>query len=110
MASFKLKDSNIYPMPGSNNQALHLGTIGHGLKEYVVFTYIHGPAQGNTYIEEVVLNSVNWSEDVFANLKFIDDDNLAYDLTRFVEEKGLTDPKKIAETLMDRGKFGWMIQ
>lgn len=110
MASFKLKDSNIYPMPGSQDQALHLGTIGHGLREYVVFTYVHGPAQGNTYIEEVVLNTVDWQRDVFANLKFIEEDSLAFDLARFAEEKGLTDPKKLAQVLMDRGKFGWMIQ
>ena len=68
-----------------------------------------GPAQGNTYIEEVVLTSVDFSKDVYANCKFIDDDNLAYDLAKFVEDKQLVDTKKIAEELIDRGKFGWMM-
>ena len=106
---FTVKDSNIYPMPGSAGQALHLATITHGLKEYVVFVYITGPAQGNTYIEEVVVTSVDFSSDVFAHCKFIEDDNLAYDLAKFVEEKQLINQRKIAETLLDRGKFSWIM-
>ena len=73
---------------------LHLGTIGYGLREFIVMHCRRGPHNGQTYIEEVVLNNVDFSTDVFANCKFIDDDNLAQDLAAFAEEKGLLDIRK----------------
>ena len=76
---------------------LHIGTIGYGLREFIAMLCIAGPKQGSFYIEEVVLNTVDFTNDVFANLKFIDDDNLAIDLAAFVEEKNLRDMSRIAE-------------
>jgi len=84
---------------------LHLGTIGYGLREFIVMTCIYGPHYGKTYIEEVVLTSVNFSEDVYANCKFIEDDNLAEDLAKFAEEKQLTSIGNRANELIDTGKF-----
>jgi len=69
---------------------------------------VHGPQKGKTYIEEVVLNTVDWTSDVFANLKFIDDDNLAFDLAKYAEENGLTDMKKVAERLFSTGRQSWL--
>ena len=57
------------------------------------------------YIEEVVLISQSWTEDVTAHCKFIEDDNLANDLAEFVQEQGLLDMKKIINQLMDQGKL-----
>lgn len=73
---------------------LHLGTIEDGFHEYIVMVCLKGPKSGQCYIEEVVLNTVDYSKDVFANCKFIEDDNLAFDLAKFAEMKGLTDIKK----------------
>lgn len=95
-------------MPG-NSHMLHLGTIEYGLREFVVMTCVGaGEHNGKTYIEEVVLTSQSYSEDVTAHCKFIEDDNLAFDLAKFAEEQGLTDMKKRAEELQDRQKLGWM--
>lgn len=89
---FKVKNSNAFLVP-NNPHFLHLGTIGYGLREFIVMTCINGPHQGKTYIEELVLTNVDFTKDVFANCKFIEDDNLAFDLAKFAEEKGLTDIK-----------------
>ena len=70
---------------------------------------IRGPQAGKCYIEEVVLESKDFSKDVFANCKFIADDNLAFDLAKFAEEQGLTDMKKRFNELGDRGKFEWLL-
>lgn len=106
--SFKVKDSNLFLMPG-NPHMMHLATVVDGLREYVVMTCINGPHKGKTYIEEVVLNTVDWTNDVFANLKFIADDNLAFDLAKFVEEKGLSDIGKRTNELGDRGLLSWVM-
>lgn len=108
---FKVKNSNIFPMPGNEgnpNQLLHLGTIGYGMREFIVMACVSGPKRGNVYIEEAVLNTVDFSEDVFANLKFVEDDNLAFDLAKFAEEKGLTDMKELGNRLADQGKLPWL--
>lgn len=107
MAKFRLKDSNLFPMPG-NPHLLHLGTITMGMREFVVMAAIKGPHQGKCYIEEAVLNTVDFSQDVFANLKFIDDDNLAFDLAKFAEETGLTDMRKRFNELGDTGRLPWI--
>ena len=91
-AGFNLKNSDIFTLPG-NPHILHLGTIQYGLREFIVMHCRAGMYKGNTYIEEVVLNTIDYSKDVFANCKFIDDDNLAHDLARFAEESGLLDIK-----------------
>ena len=87
---FKLKNSDIFPLPG-NSHMLHLGTIEYSLREFIVMGCVRGPYKGNTYIEEIVLNTVDYSNDVFANCKFIDDNNLAEDLANFAREQKLLD-------------------
>lgn len=105
---FKIKDSNLFLMPG-NQHILHLATISYGLREFIIMAAIKGPQQGKCYIEEVVLENRDFSKDVWANCKFIQDDNLAFDLAKFSEDKGLTDMKKRFEELGDIGKFGWLL-
>lgn len=105
---FSLKNSNIFPLPG-NPHMLHLGTIGYGLREFIAMLCIAGPKAGNLYIEEVVLNTVDFTSDVFANCKFIDDDNLAADLAEYVDEQGLRDVKKITDVIIDMGQTQWLI-
>jgi hypothetical protein len=104
---FKVKDSNIFPMPG-NNHLLHLGTITMGVREFVVMAAVSGSQKGKCYIEEVVLSTIDFSSDVFASCKFINDDNLAFDLAMFANEKGLTNIKKRYNELGDRGKLEWI--
>lgn len=105
MPSFKLKNSNIFPMPGGNEHMVHMGTIAMGMREFVVM--IDRQTQ-KAYIEEVVMTSLSWKEDITAHCKFIDDDNLAHDLAGFVEEHGLLDMKKIMNELIDKGKTKWI--
>jgi hypothetical protein len=97
----KLINSDIFPMP-QNPHILHLGSIQSGMHEYILMKCIHGRHQGKVYIEEVVLNSVNYSEDVFANLKYISDDNVAKDLAAFVQEKGLLNPMRELEYYLQK--------
>lgn len=104
----KVKDSNIFPLP-NNPHMLHLGTIMDGLHEYIVMVCIQGQYAGKCYIEEVVLTTIDFSKDVFANLKFISDDNLAFDLAKFAEEKGLTDVKRRLQEIVDRGNEKWLL-
>ena len=92
---FKVIDSNLFLLPG-NPHMLHLGTISYGLREFIAMVCIKNPPLlngnnyvGKCYIEEVVLESKDFSKDVYANCKFIEDNNLANDLARFAEEKGL---------------------
>lgn len=85
----KVKNCSRFRLPGSNKHFIHLGTIEYGIREFIVFHCTAGPKAGNTYIEEVVLTSVDWTEDVFANCKFVSDDNLAQDLAAFATEQGL---------------------
>lgn len=106
----KIKNSNLFFMPG-NSHMLHLGTIEYGLREFVVFTCIasNTPYYGNTYIEEVVLTSQDFSKDVTAHCKFIEDDNLAFDLAKFAEEQGITDMKKRTNELLELQKLSWLV-
>jgi hypothetical protein len=87
---------------------LHLGTIEYGLREFIVMACIRGPRSGQVFIEEVVLNTVDFSNDVFANCKFIEDDNLAFDLAKFAEDKKLTDVKTRINELGDTGRLLWI--
>lgn len=98
---FFLKDTNVFPLPG-NNHMLHIATISYGLREFV------GMLDRRTqkfYIEEVVLESKDLQKDIWANFKFIEDDNLAYDLAKFCEEKKVLDMKKLQERLIDERKL-----
>lgn len=105
---FHIKDSNIFPLP-NNKHMLHLATIGYGLREFIVMTCVMGPHKGKTYIEEVVLNGTSIKDDVWANLKFIQDDNLAFDLAKYAEDTKLTDMKTRLNELGDRGKMSWLM-
>lgn len=105
--NFKVKDSNLFKLP-ANPHMMHLATISYGLREFIAMACIAGEHAGKCYIEEVVLNTVDYSKDVFANLKFIDDDNLAFDLAKYCEDKGLTDMKKRFNELGDTGRLAWV--
>ena|SRR3972149_9622561 len=105
---FKVKDSNLFQVP-NNPHLLHLATIGYGLREFIVVACISGEHLGKCFIEEVVLENIDFCKDVFANCKFIKDDNLAFDLAKFAEEKGLTDMRKRFNELGDQGKLGWVV-
>lgn len=83
---------------------LHLGTIGYGLREFIVMLCWQGSCKGKVYIEEIVLNTVDFTNDVTANCKFIEDDNLANDLARYAEEQKLTDMERVIGTLSETGK------
>ena len=106
--SFIVKDSNLFKMPG-NPHMLHLATITYNTREFIVMACISGPDSGKCYIEEVSLNMIDLTGDVWANLKFIDDDNLAFDLAKFAEEKKLTDMKSRFNELEDRRKLSWIL-
>ena len=105
---FRLKNSNIFRMPG-NSHMLHLGTIGEGMSEYIVMLCVGGSKSGNMYIEEAVLTSVDFSKDVFAHSKFIDDDELAHELAGFAEENKLTDMVRISNELFSTGRGSWLM-
>jgi len=96
----KIKDSNIFPMPG-NKHLIHLATVQDGNHEYVAMLRLDTQ---QVYVEEVVLETVDFSKDVFANLKFIKDDKLAAELANFLNEKGVLDMKRIQEQLLGGAK------
>lgn len=102
---FTVKNSNLFQVPG-NPHMLHLGTIGYGLREFIVMTCIDQMSLnfGKTYIEEAVLNSVDYAKDVFAYCKFIEENALAEDLTRFAEQHKLTNIGDRVNQLIDTGK------
>lgn len=94
---FLIKNSDLFLLPG-NPHMLHLATIGYGLREFVAFVCIKNPPLselngvsyvGNCYIEEAVLESKDLTHDVFAHLKFIDDNSLAHDLAKFATEHNI---------------------
>lgn len=88
---------------------LHLATIGYGLREFIAMVCVKGPKANNCYIEEVVLESKDFDKDVWANCKFIQDDNLAFDLAKFAEEKGLVDMKRRTNELAATGRLHWLL-
>tara|TARA_Y100000310_G_scaffold338540_1_gene428447 strand:+ start:10094 stop:10411 length:318 start_codon:yes stop_codon:yes gene_type:complete len=103
---FNIKNKNIFPMPG-NKHLMHLATIEYGLREFVVMLGTIGDTKGKAYIEEVVLNTVDFKNDVFANLKFIEDDNLANDLAQWAMEKGLLDMRERGHEAFEQGIKLW---
>lgn len=90
-SDFTVKDTNLFYLPG-NKHMIHIASLGRGLHEYIVML---DTRTEKMYIEEVVLESKNFSDDVWANLKFIDDDNLAFDLAKFCELKKIIDMERI---------------
>ena len=86
---------------------MHMATISYGLREFIVMVGIKGEIKGKAYIEEAVLTTVSYCEDVFANLKFIDDDNLANDLAKWVMEKGLLDMRERGQEAFEQGLKLW---
>jgi hypothetical protein len=101
---FTLKDSGLFLLPG-NAHMLHLASIGYGMREFIVMLNRN---THKVYIEEVVLETKDFSKDVWANLKFIEDDSLANDLAAFCEEKGVIDMKKVTDQLITQGKRQWI--
>jgi len=93
-------------MPG-NGHLMHMATIGYGLREFIVMVGIRDDIKGKAYIEEAVLTTVNYSEDVFANLKFIEDDNLANDIAEWVMERRLLDMKERGHEAFEQGLKLW---
>jgi len=100
---FILKNTNLFLLPG-NQHMLHVATIGYGLREFILMV---DRSTAKMYIEEVVLETKDFDKDVWANLKFIQDDALANDLSEFCDKEGLRDIKKIAEKLIDMGRSEW---
>lgn len=91
----KVKNSNIFQVPGSPHM-WHLGTVIDGLHEYVALACLAGPKKGNVYIEELVNTSIDFKNDTFGHLKFIDNELQAREIHCFFQEKGLLE---IAERL-----------
>lgn len=100
---FKVKETNLFLLPG-NPHMLHVATITYGLREFI-FMLDHTTQK--MYIEEVVLESTDFEKDVWANMKFIEDDNLAFDLAKFAEDEKITDMKKIQNYLYELKEKVW---
>ena len=95
-------------MPG-NPQLLHLATVTDSFREFIAMVCVKGPETGNCYIEEAVLTTVDYSTDVFANLKFIQDDHLAEDLYDFLNNKGLLDITRRLNEVIAQGNISWLL-
>lgn len=93
---FKVKDTNLFRLPG-NVHMVHIASIGMGLREFILMLDLRTQQM---YIEEVVLETKDFSKDVWANMKFIEDDSLAHDLAKFAEDKSLIDMKRVNEYIM----------
>ena len=81
----------------------HLGTVVDGLREYVALVCLQGPKKGKVYIEEAVATSVDFSKDIFGNLKFIDDNTVAQEVHAFFKRKGLLEIKERFEHMVWAG-------
>lgn len=92
---FIVKDTNLFFLPG-NKHMLHIATIGYSLREFVAMLDVNTQ---KIYIEEVVLVSQDFSKDVYANFKFIDEDELAQELSEFCDSRKLLDMKRIQDRL-----------
>lgn len=94
----KLINTDIFKLPG-NPHMLHIATIQDGMREFVAMLDVRTQ---QLYIEEVVLNSIDFKNDVWANFKFIDDDNLAHELATFCQDRKIIDMKRIQEVVYDK--------
>lgn len=96
----KVTDSNVFALPG-NPHMFHLATVKMGFREFIGM--IDTRTQ-KVYVEEVVLESTDFQKDVWANLKFISDDILAFDLAKFLESRGLLSMHRVNEVLLTGGQ------
>lgn len=78
----KLIDSNRFFLPGTQDKYLHLATVHNNCREYMCFANIETK---KLYIEEITGG---------IGPLFINDDILAFELTKFIEDKGLIDMSK----------------
>jgi hypothetical protein len=105
----KVINSNLFVLPG-NPHMLHLGTIQDGMREYIAMLCMRTPPEvamtgkdisGQVYIEEAVLESKDFSKDVYGHLKFIEDQNLANEIALFAGINGLLDIAAKMDELMN---------
>lgn len=76
-------NTNRFYLEGTNRRFLHLASVSAGVKEYMCF--IDNLTQ-KTYIEEIS----------GGHLEFIEDDFLAFELSKFLEEEGVLQINKPA--------------
>jgi len=69
---------------------------------------ISGAHKGKCYIEEYVPTTVSFSDDIFGNFKFIQDDEEAEELARFCEQHKLTDFSERTGEMVESG-FGKLV-
>lgn len=98
----KIKNKDIFVIP-NNPHMLCLGQISKGLREFWVLLCISGAHKGKCYIEEYVPTTVSFSDDIFGNFKFIQDDEEAEELTRFCELHKLSDISERAGEMVETG-------
>lgn len=98
----KIKNKNIFPIPG-NPHMLHLATLSKGLREFYVMVCISGAHKGKCYIEEYVPTTVSFSDDIFGNFKFIQNDEEAKELADFCERYKLNDIGERSGEMVETG-------
>ena len=98
----KIINKDIVPIP-NNPHMLRLAILGKGLREFWVLLCISGAHKGKCYIEEYVPTTVSFSDDIFGNFKFIQDDEEAEELTRFCEQHKLSDMKVRSSEMIETG-------
>lgn len=81
---FTVDSNEIFELPGTNGRWVHLATARKGIREYMCFIDVQ---TNKCYIEEIT----------GSQLEFIHDDELAFDLAKFFEEKGLSDPRRLMQ-------------
>lgn len=81
---FKLGTTNVFELPGTAGRFIHIATVHNSMKEYICFI---DTIENRCYIEDITGGS----------LKFIEDDNLAFDIAKFLEDIGITDMKNVSE-------------
>ena len=101
---FSLKDTNLFLCPG-NEHMIHLASIAYGFREFLCML---DRRTSKVYVEEVVLEGSDNKGNIFANLKFIEDDNLAFDLAKFLDENKVIDMKRVNNYLLDQKK-NWLV-
>lgn len=98
----RILSKEIFPVPG-NKHMLCLAKLGKGLREFWVLLCISGAHKNKCYIEEYVPTTISFSDDIFGNFKFIQNDEEAEELTRFAEHHKLTDMKERYGEMVETG-------
>ena len=75
---FKIINSEVFYLPGTSRRMIHGATLHYGLREYILYL---DNLTSKLYIEEVT----------GGHLSRIKDDLLAYDISKFLNEKGYLD-------------------